>query len=265
MEFEENTYSTIFNALKHPIRRRILRILDKKPSTYTEIQSQLKIDNGLQNYHLDSMRSLLNKEDDNEYNLSDFGRGAMVLLERVEQPELNKRYTILGLSSLQIKSIITILIVCLGALSLFHIELRNNYNVLETQYHSLRDSKTEVQKSLESEIVYETLQIALIEERIPGYSLMTHNTSTIILSTELIEGIDVPSRVGSFRLLLLSPEEIEAKAEAEGDFMYLVFTRFEPNPENMMVTINTEGVFDSGGSFAMQFKLSGIIYVMLIR
>ena len=52
MELEEDTYSSIFNALKHPIRRRILRIIEDKPTTYTEIQNQLSIDNGLLNYHL---------------------------------------------------------------------------------------------------------------------------------------------------------------------------------------------------------------------
>jgi hypothetical protein len=153
-----------------------------------------------------------------------------------------------------------IIIICLGVLAFSHVQLNNKYNVLETQYDLLRESQTETQKSLESEIVFETLQIALMEERIPDHNLITHNTSKIVLSTELIEDVNVPSRVGLYRLLLLSPEEIEAKAEAEGDFQYLVFTRFEPNPENIMVTINTAGVFDMGGGMTIQFKLTGTIY-----
>ena len=180
--------------------------------------------------------------------------------ERVEQPVTNRVDTILGLSPFQIKSIMVIIIISLGALAFSHVELVNKYNVLETQYDSLIHSQTEAQKSLESEIVFETLQIALMEERIPDHNLITHNTSKIVLSTELIENVDVPSRVGLYRLLLLSPEEIEAKAEAEGDFQYLVFTRFEPNPENMMVTINTKGIFDAGGGMTIQFKLTGTIY-----
>jgi len=34
---EEETYSLIFTSLKHPIRRRILRMLADKPLTYSEI------------------------------------------------------------------------------------------------------------------------------------------------------------------------------------------------------------------------------------
>jgi hypothetical protein len=153
-----------------------------------------------------------------------------------------------------------IIIICLGVLAFSYVELKSKYNFLETRYDSLRESITETQKSLESEIVFETLQIALMEERIPDHNIMTYNTSKIILSTELIEDLDVPGRVGLYRLFLLSPEEIEVKAEAEGDFQYLVFTRFEPNPENMMVTINTAGLFDMGGGMTIQFKLTGTIY-----
>jgi hypothetical protein len=264
MDFEEDTYSTIFNALKHPIRRRILRIIDEDPSTYTEIQIQLNIDNGLLNYHLENMRSLLFKEENGDYNLSDFGHGATVLLERVEQPVTSRVDTILGLSPLQIKSIMVIFIFCLGALAFSHVELNTKYNVLETRYDLLRESQTEAQKSLESEIVFETLQMAIVEKRIPTYGSITHNTSTIILSTKRIEDVNVPRRVGGYKLLLLSPEEIEAKAMAEGDFLYLIFTKFDPNPENIMVKIQSEGIFNVVGGMTIQFTLTGTIYQIWI-
>jgi hypothetical protein len=34
---DEEPYSTIFASLKHPIRRRILRMLSKKPMSFTEM------------------------------------------------------------------------------------------------------------------------------------------------------------------------------------------------------------------------------------
>ncbi len=187
------------------------------------------------------------------------GRSARVLHERVEQPDTSRVDTILGLSPLQIKSIMVLIIISLGAVAFSHVKLYDKYNVLETRYDLLREIQTEAQKSLESEIVFETLQIALMEELIPDHHIMTHNTSTIVLSTELIEDVNVPGRVGFYRLLLLSPEEIEEKVEAEGDFLNLVFTRFEPNPENIMVTIKAEGIFDMGGGKDIQFKLTGQI------
>ena len=95
---------------------------------------------------------------------------------------------------------------------------------------------------------------------IPKFGAITHDTSSIILSTELIEDVNVPRRVGGYRLLLLSPEEIEAKAMAEGDFLYLHFTKFDPNPENMMVNIESTGIFDVVQGMNIQFKLTGTSY-----
>ena len=35
MDLEEDLYNSIFTALKHPVRRRILRMLDEDASTYS--------------------------------------------------------------------------------------------------------------------------------------------------------------------------------------------------------------------------------------
>ncbi len=142
--------------------------------------------------------------------------------------------------------------------------LDDRYNELETRYDSLLKSHMESQRRLESVIVYETLKIALVEEEIPTFSSLTHNATTVVLSTELIEDVDLPRLIGGFRVLPLSPEEIEAKAEAEGPFLYLRFTKLEPNPENMLASIETTGVFDVVGGVTVQFKLIGTIYQMWI-
>jgi len=44
MDFEEDTYTAIFSALKHPIRRKILRMLEVEPATYTEMMNALGIE-----------------------------------------------------------------------------------------------------------------------------------------------------------------------------------------------------------------------------
>ena len=43
MEFEEDLYTEIFSALKHPIRRRILRSLEPIRRTYTELLNDLGV------------------------------------------------------------------------------------------------------------------------------------------------------------------------------------------------------------------------------
>jgi DNA-binding transcriptional ArsR family regulator len=86
MSGEDDTYSTIFTALKHPLRRRILRRLQASPATYTELLNELSIENGLLNYHLESVKELLTKQEDGKYTLNEFGRAGAQLLQRVEEP-----------------------------------------------------------------------------------------------------------------------------------------------------------------------------------
>lgn len=84
-DFEEETYSLIFASLKHPIRRRILRMLHQKPSAYSNILNELNIESGHLNYHLDQLGSLIVKNN-SAYGLSTFGRVAFNLLKGVEEP-----------------------------------------------------------------------------------------------------------------------------------------------------------------------------------
>lgn len=142
--------------------------------------------------------------------------------------------------------------------------LDERYDQLEIRYDFLLQSHMESHRRLKSVIVYETLKIALVEEEIQTFSPLTHNATTVVLSTELIEDVDLPRLIGDYRVLPLSPEEIEAKAEAEGPFLYLQFTKLEPNPENMLTSIETTGVFDVIGGITVQFKLTGTIYQMWI-
>ena len=87
MEIEEDTYSSIFQALKHPIRRRILRMLKEQPLPYTEILNELGIDNGLLNYHLENLRELLSKGEDEKYVLSEFGEVGLSVIDGIEIPK----------------------------------------------------------------------------------------------------------------------------------------------------------------------------------
>ncbi len=94
MGSEEDTYNIIFQALKHPIRRRILRQLDNQPTTFTGLLNELGIDNGLLNYHLNNLNSLISKGTDEKYRLSDFGAATLTLTKRVEEPARPEETTI---------------------------------------------------------------------------------------------------------------------------------------------------------------------------
>lgn len=83
---EEDTYSQIFSALKHPIRRAILRMLADDPESYSSLLNELKIDSPKLNYHLQGLGGLVNKAENGKYSLSTTGEAAVGLMEKIERP-----------------------------------------------------------------------------------------------------------------------------------------------------------------------------------
>ena len=85
---EEETYSLIYTSLKHPIRRRILRMLMDKPLTFSEILEAVGIDSGHLNYHLDNLGDLITRSQEGKYQLSSIGSAAVKLMGGVEEHSL---------------------------------------------------------------------------------------------------------------------------------------------------------------------------------
>ena len=91
-KIEEETYSLIFTSLKHPIRRRILRMLADKPHIFSEILESLSIDSGHLSYHLESLGDLVAHAQDGKYQLSSIGVAAVKLMGGVEEhPSVSSR------------------------------------------------------------------------------------------------------------------------------------------------------------------------------
>lgn len=139
MTAEDDTYSTIFTALKHPIRRNILRRLSTSSATYTELLNELDIENGLLTYHLESMRDLVKKKEDGSYTLSEFGRAGLGLIQRVEEPVINiprKRQSLF----VQIFSIAIIVILSFSVWSLYSgsQSLKSDLAIQKTQVETLQ-------------------------------------------------------------------------------------------------------------------------------
>ena len=84
-EIDEEVYTTIFNALRHGIRRRILRMLSETQMTFTTLNENLNISSSHLTYHLDSLKELVSK-DDTSYQLSVFGRAAVDMMNGIENP-----------------------------------------------------------------------------------------------------------------------------------------------------------------------------------
>jgi len=86
-DYEEETYSVMFLSLKHPVRRKILRILAIRPQTFTEILQQINIESAHLSYHLENLGDLIKKTKEGKYDLSDFGQAAVSLMSQVEEPK----------------------------------------------------------------------------------------------------------------------------------------------------------------------------------
>ena len=147
MSFEEDTYTTIFKAMQHPVRRRILRSISEHPSTYTEIQRELNIDNGLLNYHLDALSSLITKDLEEKYTLSDFGRATVSLVKGIEEPE-KSRTTKVASTPRSVKVLAVVAVLSVIVSSLAYIELNNRYIDLSGKYGAQGVENTYIKSSL---------------------------------------------------------------------------------------------------------------------
>ena len=84
-EIDEDTYSSIFGALRHPIRKKILRMLSERSLSFTEIQNTLSINSAQLSFHIRSLGELTTQTENDKYVLSTFGRAACSLMGKVEE------------------------------------------------------------------------------------------------------------------------------------------------------------------------------------
>jgi DNA-binding transcriptional ArsR family regulator len=91
---EDEIYSTMFTSLKHPVRRKILRMLGNKSMTFMEMVEELGISSPNLTYHLESLGELVSKMDNDQYKLSSFGLAtinAMKGIEEIRETEPKRR------------------------------------------------------------------------------------------------------------------------------------------------------------------------------
>jgi DNA-binding transcriptional ArsR family regulator len=84
---ETDEYDRIFAALKHPLRRQILLLLEEKgEASFTEIQKAVDVnDTGLLSYHLKELGTLVEQSERGKNNLSEIGKASKALFWKVER------------------------------------------------------------------------------------------------------------------------------------------------------------------------------------
>jgi len=131
-EVDDEVYSTIFSALRHGVRRRILRMLSEGHMSFTSLYESLGVSSSHLTYHLDSLGELVSKNDA-KYKLSVFGEAAVDMMSSVED---SPRYLHLpGLNPFKVVS--AVLLIALLSMSGIYINL---YDVSQTQRDSLAEN-----------------------------------------------------------------------------------------------------------------------------
>jgi predicted transcriptional regulator len=123
----EQIENVTFQALAHPTRRTIIRIVQSRNQgiSYTELITELGMSTGKLNYHLEQLKGLIEKNSSQHYVLTPFGKKAIEHLNLINQkisPDDEKYVKIAVLSqktSLQpiVKAILTISVVLSAVLT----------------------------------------------------------------------------------------------------------------------------------------------------
>jgi DNA-binding transcriptional ArsR family regulator len=90
---EDEIYSIMFSSLKHPARRKILRMLSERSMSFSELLEELGVSSSHLTYHLESLGELVSKMEDGRYKLSSFGEASVITMKGVEEaPSIPKRH-----------------------------------------------------------------------------------------------------------------------------------------------------------------------------
>jgi DNA-binding transcriptional ArsR family regulator len=137
LDSEEETYATIFTALKHPIRRGILRILSAAPKSFSDLQKVFKIESSHLTYHLEGLGNLLLKTEDGKYALSSLGEAAVSMMNHVEEPRKAPLHLLFPSKKWKfLAATMTIGLIAFSALFCFEYQKSNQ---LSTQFSNLSE------------------------------------------------------------------------------------------------------------------------------
>ena len=145
---EEETYSIMFSSLKHPARRKILKMLSEGPMTFSEMLEELQIPGSHLTYHLENLREFLVKTQDGKYKLSEVGESSVTIMKGAEDmPRIeSKKFSSLPLKWKSLFAVFIISTVFLAGISgvqfALYGQLSNNYELMKEDYDQLQNQQT---------------------------------------------------------------------------------------------------------------------------
>jgi DNA-binding transcriptional ArsR family regulator len=219
----EETYSAMFSSLRHPARRKILRMLSERSMTFSQMLDELGIPGSHLTYHLENLGEFVVKMEDGKYKLSSVGEASVSIMKGAEEvPNIQtKKFSSLPLRWKSLFAVFIIGIVVLASLSYVQYasfnQLSNDYRLLKAQNQQIlswnsaeramtiiRDVAqidiTKYQITLLSDTVENRSDLGGVVEEILKYSLTTNeskidlvlrfrNNHFSLYQLSLIEGI----------------------------------------------------------------------------
>jgi len=189
---EEEIYSVMFSSLRHPARRKILRMLSDEKMTFSQMLEELAIPSSHLTYHLENLGELVLKDEDGKYELSSFGKAAVSMMKGAEEvPETHaKRFSAMPFRWKTLFALFIVAIVLLATVSYYQFTsinnlsknynaLQENYNVIKAQNQELLLSNTTGNAAEAKTIIQSILQIDVSKYQ------MTLLTDTVKVRTDL--------------------------------------------------------------------------------
>jgi len=127
-------FSSLHKILKDKTRRDILRCLNEKGSlSYVELMNATAVANtGRFNYHLKVLGSLIEKQNDGRYDLTERGRLAVQLLDKFPEKALQTRSVKMKRKRIAVE--VALVIVCVIAVSLLLVSLQPKQPSFDVTY-----------------------------------------------------------------------------------------------------------------------------------
>jgi len=140
----EETYSAMFSSLRHPARRKILKMLSEKSMTFSQMLEELEIPGSHLTYHLENLGDLIVKMEDGKYKLSSVGEACCSIMKSAEEvPNIQtKQFLLLPLRWKTLFTVFIIGIVLLASISFVQYysfnRLSNDYKLLKADLEKAR-------------------------------------------------------------------------------------------------------------------------------
>ena len=147
---EEDTYSIMFTTLRHPARRKILKMLSEKSMSFSQMLDELGIPGSQLTYHLAILGEFLVKMESGEYKLSSFGEDSLAIMKGAEEvPSVQtKKFSSLPLRWKSLFAVFIISIVLLASMSYVQYasinQLSRDYGLLEDDFEKLKSQSQQI-------------------------------------------------------------------------------------------------------------------------